>query len=64
MLREVVNCLLIVIQEVTKMNAACQQKALAHYNTIVISLMAATAADRSQPSILGKVSQCLVNLLA
>ena len=64
MLKEVVSCLLIVIEKVTKLNATCQQKALAHYNTLVLSLMAATAADRGSPSIIGKVSLCLVSILA
>ena len=63
MLREVVNLLLIVIQSVTALNPACQQRALAHYNTLVNALMAATAADRGSPSIIGKVSQCFVSIL-
>jgi len=64
MLREVVNLLLIVIQSVIGLNEACQKRALAHYNVLVTSLMAATAADRGQPSIIGKVSQCLVSIMA
>ena len=64
MLFESVNVLLIVIQSVTRASPACQQKALAHYNNLVISLMAATALDRGSKSIIAKVGECLVSILA
>ena len=64
MLKEVVQLLLIVIQSVTRMNSVCQQKALAHYNTLVNSLMGAAAQDRGSPSIIGKVSQCFVSIFS
>ena len=64
MLASAVNLLMIVIQSVTHSSAACQQKALSHYNTLVNSLMAASALDRGSKSIIGKVSQCFVSILA
>ena len=48
----------------TRASSACQQKALAHYNTLVFALMAATALDRGTPQFLPKVAQCFVSILA
>jgi len=64
MLSESVNLLVHVVQSVTNASPACQQKALAHYNTLLVSLMAATALDRGSKSILGKVSSCLVSIFS
>lgn len=41
-----------------------QQRALAHYNNLVLALMATTAQDRGTSGLIGKVSSCLVSIFA